>query len=356
MEDNPSSAPGHVGLTAELYSKLEALYLNPSLPSGFSSVEGLYKASKGISGVTRSLIRRFLASQPSYSRFRPRRRRFKRRPFVSFAINRFWQADLLDVSTIARQNSGINFILVIIDTLSGYVRFQGLKKKSAELTAEGFRKVFEAEPGLTVKYVVTDHGTEFWNRNVISELERRDAILISTQNFDIKAAAAERCCRTLKNRIVRFINANNTFRYIDELQRFAESINGSVNRMIGMAPKDVTTANQNDIFYSRYGYKKGDKGKEYTYGFSEGDIVRTALPRRAFQKESHQQFSNTLHRVEEARSTHPHTFRISVLDSKGDSIGELEKAFYSPELSLVLNPDFGQLTPRPIPRRNRPLI
>lgn len=355
MEDYPPSDPSNDKLTPELFSKLEALYLNPSLPSGFSSVDGLYKAARGILGVNKSLIRQFLASQPSYSRFRPRRRKFKRRPFVSFAINRFWQADLLDVSTISRQNSGVNFILVIIDTLSGYVRFQGLKRKSAELTAEGFHKVFEAEPGLRVKYIVTDHGTEFWNRNVISELERRDILLISTQNFDVKAAAAERCCRTLKNRIVRFINARNSFRFIDELQSFADSINGSVNRMIGMAPKDVTKSNENLVFYRRYGFEsnKGNDGKEYKYSFSEGDIVRTALPRRAFQKESHQQFSNTLHRITQARNTLPHTFKISVLDTKGDSIGELEKAFYSPELSLVLNPDFGKLSSRPIPRRTR---
>lgn len=347
-------------LDPQLYAKLESLYLNPNLPSGFSSAAALYKAARSIQGVTRSVVRRFLHEQPTYVRLSARRRRFPRRPFVSFSLHSFWQADLLEVGNLSRQNSNVKFILIVVEQLGGFVWLRPLKSKSGSDVSEAMESIFDSS-GLHPRFLLTDRGREFYCKEMFSMLGRHHVILISTQNYDIKASLAERMARTLRGRIFRYLDANRTLRYIDELQSFAVSINATVNRSTGLAPKDVTSENEGRVFSSRYGEgnrmigrKKAKSIKPYPFKFSSGDVVRVALPFELFGKGSDVQFSNALHRVEDSRSTLPHTYRISVLDSTGQPIGEpLEKGYYSPELSLQLNPLFHSPAAKAVPRRRR---
>ena len=112
----------------QLWSKLDALYKeDPELPSSFAGVEELYRAARGIQGASRKAVREYLSSQPSYSKFKQRRRRFKRRAFVAFDINEVWSADLVDYSTVSRQNGGNRFILLATDHLSGMIYLRAQK-------------------------------------------------------------------------------------------------------------------------------------------------------------------------------------------------------------------------------------
>lgn len=349
--DHPRDAP----LDPQLYAKLESLYLNPSLPSGFSSIQALYKAARNITGVTKNVVRRFLNQQPTYGRLLARRKRFPRRPFVSFTLHSFWQADLLEVGNMSRQNSNIKFILIVVEQLGGFVWLRGLKSKSGLEVSEAMEDIFDSS-GLHPRFLLTDKGREFYCKEMFSMLGRHHVLLISTQNYDIKASQAERMAKTLRGRIFRYLDANKTLRYIDQLESFAESINASVNRSTGLAPKDVSRENEGLVFSRRYEkeLRGRKKRKPYPFKFSLGNVVRVALPFELFGKGSDAQFSNTLHRIDEARSTLPHTYRLSVLDSTGAAIGEsLEKAYYSPQLSLQLNPVFNFPAPMSAPRRRR---
>ena len=119
-----------------------------------------------------------------------------------------------------------------------------------------------------------------------------------------------------------------------------------------MKPIDVNHSNEKKVFDIRY---KVEEGERRAASFNVGDVVRVRVPQVTFVKESEPQFSAALHQISEAPKTHPHVYRVQRLDGKGDPIGTLEKGFYSPELSIVHQPDFAlKVLPSP-PKRHRPI-
>ena len=56
---------------------------------------------------------------------------------------------------------------------------------------------------------------------------------------DTKVAIVEGVNRTLKNKMYRYVKAENTFRYLDILQDLVESYNNTYHRSIGMKPSQV---------------------------------------------------------------------------------------------------------------------
>ena len=65
-----------------------------------------------------------------------------------------------------------------------------------------------------------------------------------THNEETKASIVERFNRTLKTRMWRYFTKHQSVRYIDVLHAFMRSYNNTYHRSIGMAPSEVTSANQ----------------------------------------------------------------------------------------------------------------
>jgi hypothetical protein len=337
---------------SEIFRKLDALYLNPAIACALSGFNKLWKCSKNIEGATRALVRDYLRSQPSYNRFRPKRKQFKRRPFLAFALNSVWQCDLADLTNLSGHNAGVKFVLVAVDTLSSYVHLRPCKSKRGDVVATALESIFRE--GTTPKQICTDHGLEFWNRDVFQLMSVYNIIIYSTQNYDTKCAQAERQIRILKNRVYRFISLSASKRYIDALQDIAKAMNHSVNRSIKMKPADVTVENQDRVFETRYGRKLN--ALEYSFRHNVDDVVRTVLPKDIFRKESEPQFSRALHRVVEARATKPHTYKVEAVDSRGAGLGTLLKAYYSCELSGVVHAKYDEKLPKEVQKKRRRLF
>ena len=333
-------------------AKLDALYLDPSKPCSFSGFNVLWSCARNLDGITRSIVRDYLNSQPTYNRLKRKRHRFKRRPFLAFALNSIWQGDLADVSNLSRWNVGVKYLVVLVDTLSSFVRLRPCRSKAGPEVAAALDSVLSSGP--SPRQLAVDHGLEFWNRHVFQTLRQHNVLIYSTQNSDIKCAQAERMIRTLKNRLYRLASLTGSKRYIDSLDDIATAINNSVNRSIKMKPKEVTPENEKEVFETRY-RQKLNKPK-YKFRFSVGDVVRTALPRDIFRKESEPQYSRSLHRVADANATQPHTYRVEAVDAAGTSVGLLHKAYYSPELSKVSMPIFDQKLPTDVRKRKRPIV
>ena len=73
-------------------------------------------------------------------------------------------ADLVEVQSIAKQNKGFRYILVIIDEFSKYAWAQPIKKKTGKDVTEAFVKILKSANGHKPQNLQTDAGKKFYNQ------------------------------------------------------------------------------------------------------------------------------------------------------------------------------------------------
>jgi len=105
-KDKPAPFNGHRGHK----SKLENLYSNIQLPGSYSGIE----TTRHYSGKSRRHMIDFLSGQDGYTQHKPIRTKFQRRKVYSKGIADLIQADLVDLSSIARYNDGYLFLLTCL--------------------------------------------------------------------------------------------------------------------------------------------------------------------------------------------------------------------------------------------------
>ena len=104
------------------------------------------------------------------------------------------------------------------------------------------------------KTLQTDQGLEFLNKSVQALLKNYGIHHFSTHNAETKASIVVRFNRTLKTRMWRYFPKQQTWRYIDILQDLVRSYNNTPHRCIGMAPSQVSTKNQEEVWQRLYGH------------------------------------------------------------------------------------------------------
>ena len=106
------------------------------------------------------------------------------------------QADLVDISSLARFNKGCKFLLTCIDVFSKFAWVVLLKNKTGESLVSGFQSILDL--GRSLEKLQTDKGTEFLNRNFQSFLKEKN-IHFFTTNSELKASIVEHVNCTLKS-------------------------------------------------------------------------------------------------------------------------------------------------------------
>src|SRR6266581_9065927 len=221
-------------------SKLESVYYDPVRAGSFGGVGPLARES----GVSERDVRNWMTSQDAYTLHKQPRRRFRRRRTVATGVDDLWQADLADLTSLARHNDGHKFILTVIDVFSKFAWAHPLKNKSAATVADAFRSVLGMRKPT---FLQTDKGTEFLNSTFQRLLAENNIKFYTSQNEDIKCAVVERFNRTLKSRMFRYFTYKSTTRYIDVLQDIVCAYNQSFHRTIKTTPVNVTANNENEI-------------------------------------------------------------------------------------------------------------
>ena len=310
-------------------AELKSIYYDPKHPAGFGTALNLYNAVKH-KGVSLGAVKSWLLQQPTYSLHKARRLTFHRRKTVAPGMNHQFQADLVDLSAIKRENSNMKFVLTIIDVFSRFAYAVPIKNKSAEEVLKAFQSVIKPESKL--KLLQVDDGREFWNKPVKTFMEENGIKMFSTSSGQ-KASIVERFNRTLKSRMFKYFTANNTLRYIDVLDRLVESYNARNHRILGCAPKDVNETNERKIWKKQYGqyFKKYYSTKAK---FKIGDTVRISKIKKTFEKGYLPNFTKELFVIADVLRTHPTTYFLR--DSQ-DQV--LKGAFYGEELVLYKDGD-----------------
>ena len=153
-------------------------YYNPEQPGSF---RGLPIAEKYLKGNVKDCIIR----QDAYTLHRPIRHRFRRRQIFNKGMHDLWQADLVDMQSLAQHNDGVKYLLTCIDTFSKYAWVQLSKNKSGLCVKEAFKSILEEKVPL---YLQTDKGTEFKNTLFQGQLTEYKIKFYTSENDDIKAA------------------------------------------------------------------------------------------------------------------------------------------------------------------------
>ena len=106
-----------------------------------------------------------------------------------------WQADLVDLSKLKKDNDGMTFLLTVIDVFSKVAWCVPMKNKSATSLVAALDTTFSKGWPKTLQ---TDQGL---NKSVQAVLKKHGIHHFSTHNAERKASVVERFNRTLKTRI-----------------------------------------------------------------------------------------------------------------------------------------------------------
>lgn len=263
----------------------------------------------------------FFLSQEPYTLHFPLRVKFQREKVVVSGMNDQFQADLIDVRNISRENDGNKYILAVICVFSKYGWLIPLSDKTATNVIEAFERVFTERLPLKLQ---TDAGTEFVNKKFRVFLRKRRVEYFITRS-ELKSSVVERFIRTVKNVLWRFFTAKRTLRYVDALPDITASYNETYHTTIGRAPASVNYENQEEVWRRMYG---DDVRSRST--LAVGTFVRVSKVRPLFQKSALANYSNEIFVVEEAMAGNPPTYRLR--DEAGEPI---EGRFYREELQPV---------------------
>ena len=308
---------------------VKSIYFNPSHPASFGGSEKLYKAVQQEErfDLSRNQLKKWLHKQEPYSLQKPIRYKFQRTPIVVAGIDDQWSADLMDMKKFSKDNNGFSYVLVVVDTFSKYMWVRPLKDKQGTTVSKAFQDIFKGDR--KPKRIRTDKGQEFRAKTVASLMNSLGIRQMFAQN-EKKAAVSERAIKTIKSKIFRYMTYKNSFKYINNLQEFADSYNKSTHRTIDMAPKTVNKTNEEDIRLNMYFSQKHNYSNT-PFKYKPNDKVRITYLRNPFSREYDQRWSGEIFTIAKRfRRNGVPIYRLK--DYVGDDI---TGSFYQQEIQKI---------------------
>ena len=310
---------------------LSDLYYKPSSPASFSGPEKLYNAAKKKNSfVTLKYVRHWLSRQSAYTSFRINHQNFKRRKVIVRGLRHQYQADLMDMAALKSKNDGFKFLLTVIDCFSRLAAVVPLKSKHAINVLNGMKVAFQ-KLGVPDK-LQTDQGKEFWNYQLKAYLQSLGVILFFTDQ-ELKAQMVERFNRTIREKIKKYMKANQTLRYVDVLPSLVESYNHAPHRGLhGYAPVQVTKENEKEIFDLQYGAYLAETKAHHK--FKIGDKVKAVAAKIQFMKDR-PTFEDDLMVIVDCIHSNPPTYKLKRLRTQHLVPG----TYYESQLQKVWDKD-----------------
>lgn len=245
-----------------------------------------------------------------------------------------WDVDLMDMTKFAKYNRGYNYVLVVIDIFSKYLWMRPLKDKKGESVAKGLKDILKE--GRSPNRIRTDKGQEFRSRQVEALLKERNIRHLFAQNTEIKANYVERVIKTIKSKIIRYFTHKQSYDYLNDLQKFANSYNQTYHRTIGMSPDKVTKSKERNLWWKMY-WPKNEKFMNKTkhvrkpFRFKVGDKVRISYIRNPFTREYDEKWTGEIFKISQKilRGGLP-VYRLKDFHDE-----EIKGTFYQSELQKV---------------------
>lgn len=277
---------------------LQQLYTDPGHPASLSSARRLWLAARARHRSLRlSDVQRWLTGNETWTKYARARHRYPTNPWVVAGLNSCHHADLAFFNDLRRWNDGYSTLLVSVDVLSRFICVEPLRSKTAQHVAEAYERMLGREADRIPSRLVTDKGGEFMGGPFQRLLRDYRIQHVLPKNPTVKACYAENAIWRIKNKLEKYMNAVNSFRWIDCIGKIVSSLNATLLPSIGMAPVDVNHQNADFVHQRLYvdGRQQQQKPRQT---FQKGDVVRISLARSTFSKGSRRQrFSEELFQV-----------------------------------------------------------
>ena len=259
---------------------------------------------------------------------KPARRSYPRRKFEVRGLDETWQADLVDMQSLAKQNKGYKYLLTVIDVFSKYAWTKALKSKEMGSVTTAFNSIL-TESGRKPINLMVDQGSEFYNREFKVLLQKYRIHLYSSFS-NLKASIIERFNRTLKTWMYKEFTYQMNGKWYDLLPTLMEKYNNRVHRTIGKRPSEVNNANEK-LIAKKFTLPKVSKRRKTK--FQIGDQVRLSRYKHVFEKGFTINWTPEIFTVSRVAQTDPVTYHLQ--DSRNEKISG---GFYNEELAKVKYP------------------
>jgi hypothetical protein len=261
-------------------------------------------------------------------------KKFPKRKVIVFGIDHIWAADLVDMSSMSKENKGIKFLLAVIDIFSKFGWMIPLKNKSGLSVSEAFEKIFKMS-SRKPKLLWVDKGKEFYNKNMKTLLKENEIEIYSTENEE-KSCIVERWNGTMKQKMFKYFTANDTNKYYNVLDELVNVYNNTKHSSIKMTPVEASNKeNESTVHENLYEVKMNDseskKNIAYKPKFAVSDRVRITKKKGTFEKGYTNRWTREIFVVSEVLKTIPITYKI--VDLKNE---EIIGSFYEQELQKTI--------------------
>lgn len=268
---------------------------------------------------------------------KPLRHNFPRRKVIVKGFNDLFQADLVDLKKLSKENKDVKYLLTVIDCFTKKAWAKPLmSKKGGEVSIamESILKTLDKPP----KFLCHDAGKEFNNR-VFKNLMKKYGITNYNAYSDLKAQTVERFNRTLKEKMWREFNVRGSYDYLSFLETLLNDYNNKIHRSTGLPPNEVNESNRYDVMKKIYNLPPQKKRKNSTFYkkkalFKLNTLVRVSKNRSVFEKGYLPSYSTELFKISKVKQTNPPTYVLKDLDGN-----EIDGSFYSYELQVTKHPN-----------------
>ncbi|GFW72944.1 uncharacterized transposon-derived protein F54H12.3 [Trichonephila clavipes] len=118
-----------------LYQDPAAFYENPEVSNSFGGVEALHRSVKG--KYSKKDVKHWLSQKDAYTLNKPVRHKCQWNQVFVSDIDRQFQADLVDMQSLAEFNKGYKYLLTCIDLFSKFAWAVPLKDKFGKSVKSG---------------------------------------------------------------------------------------------------------------------------------------------------------------------------------------------------------------------------
>ena len=198
--------------------------------------------------------------------------------------NEIWQIDLLDYQKYSRQNKGYKFIFIAVDVFTRQARATSIKNKTTPKTEEAFKILTAHEKP---KAIYSDDGNE-WKGEFKELIKNKNIIHIINDYGDHNSLGIiDRFSRTIKTQIAKYMTANHTKKWVDELPRLIDLYNKTPHSSIDDIKPVNATQRENEIKIGTINWEKtkhNNQVNKKTNTINTGDHVRIQRLKGTFEK------------------------------------------------------------------------
>ena len=249
---------------------------------------------------------------------KPAPKHFPMRKILSYNVNDLWAMDLAEMPKC----EGYMYIMVVVDVFSRYAMCLPIKNKDRNAVLTAFRAIVKANG--KPKYMVSDMGGEFINKTMKSYLDEESIKLYHIYGTS-KASTAERFIRTLKGRLYKEMEVEDTKDWVKLLPATVKDYNATKHSTLGMTPNEAKEkGNRLKVLKETLPPENPPLEKPT---LKLGEKVRLSLVKNKFEKGHTKNWSEEVYTITGIRFTTPITYKVS--DAAGETI---QGSFYRQEL------------------------